>query len=185
MTRLPRMLAALLAALLLAGCGERQAKTEAPAPREVSDAAIGRYCGMSLAEHSGPKGQVFVRGMSDPFWFSSVRDAFAFTLLPEEPKDIAAIYVNDMGRAKNWEQPEPGTWVEARKAFYVIGSGRQGGMGGDEAVPFGEDAAARSFAAQHGGRVVAFAERPRSYILPEGDPAGDAPPAAGSGHGHR
>jgi len=185
MTRLPRAIAALLAVLLLAGCGEREAKTEAPAPREVSEAAIGPYCGMSLAEHPGPKGQVFVRGMSDPFWFSSVRDAFAFTLLPEEPKDIAAIYVNDMGRATNWEQPEPGTWVDARKAFYVIGSGRQGGMGGDEAVPFGEDSAARAFAAQHGGRVVAFAEMPRSYILPEGDPGSDAAPAAGSGHEHR
>ena len=27
---------------------------------------------------------------------------------------IPAVYVNDMARAKRWDQPEPGTWVECR-----------------------------------------------------------------------
>jgi FAD:protein FMN transferase len=51
-----------------------------------------------------------------------VRDTIAFTRLPEEPKDIAAIYVNDMGQAQTGQQPEPGTWTEARDAWFVIES---------------------------------------------------------------
>jgi copper chaperone NosL len=41
----------------------------------------------------------------------------------------------------------------------------KGGMGGEEAVPFSDKAAAEKFAAEHGGRVVAFAEVPKDYVL--------------------
>ena len=88
---------ALLAGLALAACKK---EAEKPAPQAVSDASIGRYCGMMLTEHEGPRGQIFVVGEAEPVWFSSARDTVAFTLLPEEPKDIAAIYVSDMGAAK-------------------------------------------------------------------------------------
>jgi len=159
-------IAAFLLAALLAGCGEQRKETTMPPPREVGDGAIGHYCGMALAEHPGPKGQIFLASKPDPVWFSSVHDAFAFTLLPEEPKDIAAIYVNDMGKAKNWSQPEAGSWIDAKKAWYVIESKVKGGMGGDEAVPFGEEAAAKTFAAANGGRLVRFDDMPRSYIIP-------------------
>jgi copper chaperone NosL len=120
---------------------------------------------MSLSEHGGPKGQIFVRDLADPYWFSTVRDAFAFAMLPEMPKAIAAIYVNDMARAQNWDQPEPGMWIEAHRAVYVIGSRRRSGMQTDEAIPFGDAAAARRFAEANGGRVVGFADMPRNYIL--------------------
>jgi len=159
-------IAASLLAALLAGCGEQHKEVAMPPPREVGDSAIGHYCGMALAEHPGPKGQIFLASKPDPVWFSSVHDAFAFTLLPEEPKDIAAIYVNDMARAKNWSQPEAGSWIDAKKAWYVIESKVKGGMGGDEAVPFGEEAAAKTFAAANGGRLVRFDDMPRSYIIP-------------------
>src|SRR5208282_1885496 len=99
------------------------ADADAPGPREVTDASIAQFCGMALTEHAGPKAQIFVRGLPDPYWFATVRDAFAFAILPEMPKAISAIYVSDMARAKNWEQPEPGMWVEAHQAYFVIGSG--------------------------------------------------------------
>jgi copper chaperone NosL len=157
---------ALLAAALVAlvACEDERAATRPP-PAEILADATGHYCGMGLGEHAGPKGQIFLEGSPAPIWFSSVRDAFAFTMLPEEPKDIAAIYVNDMGRAARWEQPEPGTWIDAETAWYVIGSSRKGGMGAAEAIPFGEEAAARGFAAANGGEIVAFSEMPRDYIL--------------------
>ena len=151
--------------LLLAACGEEQQASAPPAPHEVTDEAIGHYCGMALAEHSGPKGQAILQSRDEPVWFSSARDAIAFTKLPEEPKDIAAIYVTDMAAAKDWDHPEPGTWIDARRAWYVIGSTRKGGMGGDEAVPFGQEQAARHFAEFHGGQVVAFDAVPESYVL--------------------
>ena len=158
--------AALLAALV-AACGKPGGDAAVPPPpREVGEGAIGHYCGMALAEHPGPKGQIFLKSKPDPVWFSSVHDAFAFTLLPEEPKDIAAIYVNDMAKAKNWSQPEAGSWIDAKKAWYVIESKVKGGMGGDEAVPFGAEAAAKDFAAANGGRLVRFDGMPKSYIIP-------------------
>ena len=151
--------------LLTAACGEEQ-MAEAPPPAELTREAIGHYCRMIVQDHKGPKGQIFLSGKPEPIWFSSVRDTLAFTLLPEEPKDIAAIYVNDMGRA-SWDQPEAGTWIEAKSAWYVIGSTRQGGMGAPEAVPFSKRADAEGFAAAHDGRVVAFSEIPSDAILGE------------------
>ncbi len=159
------LLFVLLAASLLGACKLDRAATPPPLPRDVSDDAVAYFCGMSLSEHSGPKAQVFIRGVREPFWFSSVRDAFAFLMLPETPKAVTAVYVNDMAKAKNWAHPEPGTWVDAHKALYVIGSRRRGGMNADEAIPFGNAAAAQKFAAAEGGRVVSFDEMPHDYIL--------------------
>jgi copper chaperone NosL len=160
--------AACLAVLLLAaGCSQPDARTEVPAPRDVTDAAIGHYCGMGLSEHPGPKGQVFVAGRKDPYWFTSVRETFAFLKLPDEPHKITAIYVNDMAKAQDWQRPEPGTWIDARQAWFVIGSRRRGGMGADELIPFGDAGAAGRFAAENGGRVVAYADVPRDLILAE------------------
>jgi copper chaperone NosL len=159
------------ALLLLAACGEEQ-QAETPPPHEVTSDAIGHYCGMALVEHPGPKGQVIIKGRDEPVWFSSARDAIAFTRLPDELKDIAAIYVTDMAEAKNWDHPERGAWVDARRAWYVIGSARKGGMGGDEAVPFGQELAARQFAETNGGQVVAFDAVPEDYILGDTEHSG-------------
>lgn len=163
-----KRLLALLLMLALAACDDDGPSANAPAPQEISADAIGQFCGMSLQEHPGPKGQIFVRDDTKPFWFASVRDTVAFTLLPEMPKNVTAIYVSDMARAHDWNSPEPGTWIEARKAMFVIGSSRKSGMDTDEAVPFGEAAAAQRFVASYGGRVVRFSEIPPSYVLGSG-----------------
>jgi copper chaperone NosL len=126
-------------------------------------------------EHPGPKAQIFLAGRVDPLWFTQVRDAIAFTRLPAEPRDISAIWVNDMGRATNWEAPEAGAWADAREAWFVIASSRAGGMGAAEAVPFGTEPPARAFAAAHGGRVVRLAEIPDDYVLGWTPPLDDAP----------
>jgi copper chaperone NosL len=158
------LLAAFAGVLALAGCND-QKTAEAPPPQEITDSAIGHYCGMNVLEHSGPKGQIILASRKDPVWFSSARDAISFTLLPEEPRDIRAIYVSDMARAPSWDKPGANNWVDARQASFVIGSRMQGGMGGDEAVPFSDRSAAEKFAAENGGRIVAFAEVPKDYVL--------------------
>ena len=131
----------------------------------MTDAAIGHYCGMNVLEHSGPKGQIILASRKDPVWFSSARDAISFTLLPEEPKDIRAIDVSDMAKAPNWDKPGANNWVDAKQASFVIGSRKQGGMGGDEAVPFSDRSTAEKFVAENGGRVVAFADVPKDDVL--------------------
>ena len=174
-----RALALLAIGLLgLAGCGEDDEVVARPAPVEPTREASGHYCGMILVDHSGPKAQVHLPGEAEPVWFSSVRDAIAFTMLPEEPRNYTAIYVNDMGVAQ-WEAPEPGTWIDAMGASYVIGSDRMGGMGVPEAVPFATREAAERFVAAHGGRIVALTEVPESYIFAYADEDDTAPPAHG------
>ncbi|HMN21211.1 MAG TPA: nitrous oxide reductase accessory protein NosL [Ottowia sp.] len=155
--------------MLAAGCERAPQPSAAPPAVEIGGdvrfEAVGYYCGMLLADHPGPKGQIHLTSRAQPLWFSSVRDAIAFTRLPEEPRDIVAIYVNDMGRASNWEQPEAGTWVEARQAWFVVDSSVRGGMGAPEAIPFAQEAAAEAFRQRHGGRIVRLAQVPDAYVL--------------------
>jgi len=158
---------ALLLPIALLGCDEKRV-AQPPPPHRMTAELVGHYCGMNVLEHPGPKGQIFVASLIQPVWFSSARDTIAFTLLPDEPKDIQAIYVSDMGKAPSWEKPGADNWVEARKALFVIGSRAKGGMGGEEAVPFSDRAAAEKFAAENGGRIVPFAEVPHEYVLGSG-----------------
>ena len=174
-----RALALLAIGLLaLSGCGEGDEVVAKPAPVEPTREASGHYCGMILVDHSGPKAQVHLPDERTPVWFSSVRDAIAFTMLPEEPRNFTAMYVNDMGVAR-WEAPEPGTWIDANGAWYVIGSERMGGMGVPEAVPFAARDTAERFVAEHGGRIVALTDVPESYIFAYADEDDTATPAQG------
>jgi copper chaperone NosL len=143
-------------ALPLIGCNGSDEVAALPQPREPTATSVAYFCSMNLLEHAGPRGQAFLKDKAEPIWFSSVRDTFAFTMLPEEPKDIAAIYVNDFARARDWRNPEPGTWVEIHSAWFVLGSDYRAGMGEIEIVAFSDRAAAQTFAAAHDGRVVPF-----------------------------
>jgi len=166
-----RLAWALLGLLALAGCGERQAALT-PLPHKMTAELIGHYCGMNVLEHPGPKGHIFAASLIEPVWFSSVRDTIAFTMLPDEPKDILAIYVSDMGKTRDWDKPGADNWIEARKALFVIESQVKSGMGGDEAVPFSDRAAAEKFAGENGGRIVGFNEVPRDYVLASANTTG-------------
>ena len=158
----------------ISGCGKKEANS-VPPPRQITADSVAQFCNMAVIEHPGPKGQIFVKGRAEPFWFASVRDTFAFTMLPEEPKDVTAIYVSDMAKTKDWSNPAPTDWVEARAAVFVIESRKRSGMGEAEAVPFSDADAAKSFIAENGGRMVRFDDMPKAYILPEGDVAPSAP----------
>jgi len=165
--------ALVIAVLALAAC-DRTKPADTPPPAPYDAAAVGHFCGMTLGEHPGPKGQIWVESQATPYWFTSVRDTIAFTLLPEEPHGIRAIYVSDMAKASSWAHAEDGGWVEARKAFFVIESHLSGGMGLPEEVPFSDKSAAEDFARKSGGRVVSFNDIPKDNIL-SGPPVGAAP----------
>lgn len=169
----------LLALLLLAACDGGEPERAPPA--RLSEDAVGHYCGMLLSEHPGPKGQIRLKSRDEPVWFSSARDTIAFTRIPLEPRDIAAIYVSDMARAPSWEDPGPENWIPAEEAWFVIGSGRTGGMAAPEPVPFGTEAAADAFAATEGGRVVRLDQIPDGYVLGDGAEEGQGHDAHGGG----
>ncbi len=155
-------LSILLIILLLAAC-EKNQPVEVPPAQKLTREANGYYCLMTTTDHSGPKGQILLTNQQQALWFTSVRDTIAFTLSPEEPKNIAAIYVSDMTNA-NWNDPGADNWIDAHKSWYVLGSNRSGGMGAPEAVPFSTKASAELFAGQQGGSVYTFTSIPPEYI---------------------
>ena len=164
-------LAATMLLAILAACGGDERRAEAPPPPQaITTEAVGHYCGMALNEHIGPKGQIYLQGRDTPVWFSAIKQVFAYTVLPEEPKAISAIYVNDMAGAERGQQPDPAAWIDARHAYYVIESRYIGGMGAEDAMPFAQLAQAEAFAHIHGGRVAAFNDVPESYIFSQVPP---------------
>lgn len=174
--------AAIASLAILPACDDGE-EIAAPKPQELTREAIGYYCNMIVADHPGPKAQLFLEGESEPLWFSSVRDAVAFTMLPGEPKAITAVYVNDMSRA-DWARPQEGTWIPADRAHFVIGSSKRGGMGALETVPFSNSEAASEFVHTYGGDVVSFSAIPRDYVLSSDDPEEEAEGHETEGHGH-
>ncbi|RPD87399.1 copper-binding protein [Neisseria weixii] len=155
------------AVLLLAACGAKENIEPPPAPLTITEQSIGYYCGMSLTEHDGPKAQLYLNGKPDkPVWFSTIRQMFGYTKLPEEPKGIHVMYVTDMGKVTDWTKPNANeAWIDAKKAWYVIDSGFIGGMGSEDALPFADKAKAEQFAQEKGGKVVSFDEMPEAYIF--------------------
>lgn len=166
---LAAFLLAALPLLPLTGCKEDEAASAPPPPRTITAEAIGHYCGMTMLDHPGPKGQIVLKGREKPVWFSSVRDTFAYTMLPEESHDYRAIYVTDLAASADPSHPDLARWTEARTAWFVIDSGFAGGMGDAEPLPFAGETAARAFAVKHSGTVKRFDEVTDDYIL--------APPA--------
>lgn len=157
------MIGTAAAVLLLAACDEGAGTAaEAPPPVQPTREAITHFGRMILVDHAGPRGQIHLE-TGEILWFPAVRDLVAFTLLPEESKDIAALYVSDMATAASWDAPD--TWMPAREALYVIGSDARGGMGMPEAVPFSDRAAAEAFTVEHGGDVVGWQDIPEDVIL--------------------
>ena len=61
-------LLALLLGVGLSACGEEAGVASLPPPQEPGPGAVGYYCGMAVAEHPGPKGQVFLEGSAVPLF---------------------------------------------------------------------------------------------------------------------
>jgi copper chaperone NosL len=167
---------AVASALATSGCSEEQSAGEVrPVALTVDD--TGYYCQMTVVDHGGPKAQIHLKSGGEVLWFTQVRDAIAFTRRPEEPRDIAAVFVSDMGlvsdtgfvsdmgRAASWEQPGADNWIRAETAFFVLGSAKAGGMGAPEAVPFATEAGAKALVAEYGGRIARFEAIPDEYVF--------------------
>jgi copper chaperone NosL len=155
---------ALIFALLLAACKE---EVQDLTPVALTAEAVGHYCQMDLLEHPGPKAQVHLEGYAGmPLYFSQVRDAVAYSRLPEQDGVILAIYVNDMAApGASWEEPGATNWIPLETAHFVVGSSMEGGMGAPELVPFSDLDAAAAFAADKGGAVMALASIPDSEVI--------------------
>lgn len=165
--------------VLASGCSD--SNQPLPQPKEPGAAAVGFFCRMNLSEHGGPKGQILLKGWSDPLWFSSVRDALTYVSQDlVSDNEFAGFWVNDMEQG-TWDKPAQGSWISAKTAWYVLGSSKSSGMGGGEAVPFRRRDAADTFAARFGGHVASYraARDAMSEPLPSGTSV-DVPEESGT-----
>lgn len=158
-----------LCSLFLVACGN-DTKVEAPKAQLLNEESIGHYCSMNLNEHVGPKAQLYIKSRADkPYWFSTVKQMLMFRQLPEEPKDIVAIYVTDMSKVQDWSYANADNdWIDATKAYYVIKSPFVGGMGFEDALPFSDKAKAEAFIAKNGGEIATLDNIPEDYIFEQG-----------------
>ena len=152
--------------LIVAGCKEDDLALEnLPAPQALTEEAAGHYCQMVILDHQGPKAQVHLEGYVAPLWFSQVRDGIAYLKSPEQSAGIVVLYVNDMGEAISWQEPGVDNWIDARSAFFVVGSSAVGGMGAPEIAPFSDRDKAAQFVQNHGGKVLQLADISAEIVL--------------------
>lgn len=117
---------------------------------------------MIIVDFPGAKGQIhYKKGKYDAF--CSTLDMFLFYLQPDRPRDIVAIYVNDMGKA-DMGHPS-GHWVDAEEALYVYGGDIMGPMG-EAMVPFAGSTEAEAYIKQYGGRIVRFNDVTMDMLRP-------------------
>lgn len=109
-------------------------------------------CNMKLEDSKlGPAAVVFQDGKV--VGFDSAGDMFRYVLAPVKYSistgNIKSVFVTDHGTKK---------FIDAKQAFFVIGSDVQGSMGSD-VVPFSKKEDAEKFSSEHKGkRVAAYAE---------------------------
>ena len=184
-----RLLAAGFASLLLlTACGDSKEQVSKPVAQQMQGTDIGYYCTMRMDEHHGPKGQIHITGQDKPIWVSSIDQVFAFRYSPEEPKNVSAIYVNDMGEGVDWTAAGANdVWIDAEIAYYVGGSDFIGGMGMVDILPFSDEKKAQTFALSRGGKVMRFNEVPQESAFNTGSmtfgPDGTMDHSAHQGHG--
>jgi nitrous oxide reductase accessory protein NosL len=121
-----------------------------PAPPTSSDRCA--VCGMYVVNFPNWVGTIILTDGSQVF-FDGPKDLFKYLLNLEKhdknPQDISKIFVTDYYRVQ---------MIDARKAFFVIGSDVMGPMG-PELVPFSTKEESETFVRDHSGeRVLLFDE---------------------------
>jgi copper chaperone NosL len=150
----------IIAILIVSGC--IKSDVEKPLPIELTRDHSCAVCGMITVDFQGAKAQIHYRnGKIDTF--CCTLHMFSFYLQPDRPPNIAAIYVNDMGKA-DWEKPE-GHWIDAKNAFYVVG-GDVMGPHGEALVPFSGSEGAEDYKKEHGGEIIRFDDVTTDMLRP-------------------
>jgi copper chaperone NosL len=145
-----RLLAGLLMCLALAACdkAEPPAASEAALAFHPSDEC--HVCGMVITDFPGPKGAAV--GAGGVKKFCSPAEMLGWWLQPENHRADVKLYVHDMGRS-HWDAPDDAHLIDARSAYFVIGSGLKGAMG-VVLASFSDPQAAEKLASDTGGRVL-------------------------------
>ena len=120
----------------------------------VPDNARCSVCGMFVAKYPNWLAQIHHDSPDETKFFDGVKDMMVFYFNPQKyggpsRETIKSIFVKDYYSLK---------WLEAKEAFYVVGSDVYGPMG-HELIPFESKEAAESFSKDHHGKnILTFAE---------------------------
>ena len=156
-THFSKWLIAALAVIALAGCsGGEQEVVAKPDPVHFESGDECHVCGMVITNFPGPKGQAFTEREQHTRKFCSTKDMFAWFLQPENVNRDHALYVHNMAET-HWDHPDDTHLIDAREAFYVVGSERTGAMG-PTLASFETESEATDFAATYGGEIISFAD---------------------------
>lgn len=125
-------------------------------------------CGMLISNFSGPKGELFRKGITEADGnsvkkFCSTRDMFSFYLDPENQRNVTSMLVHDMSKSP-WDTPNDAYFIDARNAWFVVGSSKTGAMG-KTLASFSEQADAKKFADEFGGKVLNFTQVDMSVLM--------------------
>jgi len=161
---LSRWLTLVLSLLLITACSEPpEALKAAQKAMAIESHEECHLCGMIINGFPGPKGQLYERGGQESFKFCSTRDLFAYLLDPEHHHAIQTVYVHDMATTP-WDNPDDETYIDARKAWYVVGHNKKGAMG-PTLASFSDKKVANVFGQQYGGNIVGFDDINQQLLL--------------------
>ncbi|MEP1217088.1 MAG: nitrous oxide reductase accessory protein NosL [Marinobacter sp.] len=161
---------AVMFAVFLAGCSDPEKQvTEKPEPVHFESGDECHVCGMAITRFPGPKGEAITAREQKVNKFCSTRDMFSWVLQPENAKRDHTLYVHDMAQT-DWEHPDDTALIDAREAFFVVGSERTGAMG-PTLASFATEEAAQKFAMNYSGEVLSYNEVTMDH-LNVGGPAG-------------
>ena len=149
-----KLLIALSASLLLLSCSENTTEQKMLTAVTIEKADECHLCGMIIEGFAGPKGAASHKTDEVVRKFCSTRDMFAYYLDPENKRNIAQMLVHDMSQVP-WETPQDELFINAKEAYYVVGSSKRGAMGSTLAS-FAEKPVAVKFAAEFGGELLTF-----------------------------
>lgn len=152
-----RWLFALCVSVLLTACSDDNKPQEVAAvagPVAFESGDECHVCGMIITELAGAKAQAVESNSTAVRKFCSTQDMLSWWLQPENQHLQAELYVHDVAKT-SWEHPQDEYLIDARSAFYVLGSGLQGAMG-PSLVSFGTREAADAFVVGNGGRVLSW-----------------------------
>ena len=153
-----RIISVALMLVLGVACSEQESPEKAMVRQAVAieQADECHLCGMIISNYPGPKGETYNKSSDTVNKFCSTRDLFSFVLQPENTRQVKEIYVHDMSKTP-WQRPEDEYFIDAREAWYVIGSEKKGAMG-KTLASFGQKADAEVFIKEFGGKLYSFEE---------------------------
>ena len=138
----------------LSACGQEDTSSPIRQAVAMEHGNECHLCGMLIGNFPGPKGELYLKTDQIVKKFCSTRDLFSFLLDPEYQKQVKEIYVHDMAKSP-WQAPQDSHFIDARQAWYVVGSSQTGAMG-KTLASFGKQQDANAFAAEFGGQVYPF-----------------------------